>query len=151
MAGTNEQSIRILNDLIATARDGEEGFGKAAKGVHSDELREVFTAELQQWGRWAGELEGEVRMLGGEPATMGHYGAVLDRGWGDLEQRIRPKSDAEFLADCQRGAQSSLKHFRGALEKDLPPTARSLVRIHAREIEQSIDRLGRVERTRRAG
>ena len=31
---------RTLNDLIATCYDSEEGFGKAAKGVHDDH-REV--------------------------------------------------------------------------------------------------------------
>src|SRR3954454_9607376 len=31
--------IHTLNDLISSCRDSEEGFGKAAKGAHSDQLR----------------------------------------------------------------------------------------------------------------
>jgi uncharacterized protein (TIGR02284 family) len=151
MTESNEHAIRILNDLIASARDGEEGFGKAAKGVHSDELRDLFTEQIVQWGKWAAELEGAVRNLGGEPDTMGHYGAILDRGWVDLEQRIRPKDDPEFLSNCQRGAESSLKHYLGALGKELPAVARAIVDRQARQIEQTLTRLQNLERARRAG
>ena len=38
-----DDAVRILNDLIATCRDSEEGFGKAAKGTHSERLRNRLT------------------------------------------------------------------------------------------------------------
>jgi len=57
--------IRTLNDLIATCRDSEEGFGKAAKGVHDDNLRTRFVAIEKQRSDFADELAGHVRKLRG--------------------------------------------------------------------------------------
>ena len=42
---------RVLNDLIAACRDAEEGYGKTAKGVHSDELRDLLTLAQVRHGR----------------------------------------------------------------------------------------------------
>jgi hypothetical protein len=39
---TQVDLIKILKDLASTCRDAEEGFNKAAKGVHNDEIRAVL-------------------------------------------------------------------------------------------------------------
>jgi uncharacterized protein (TIGR02284 family) len=49
-------SDRILNDLIATCRDSAEGFGKAAKGAHSDQLRQQLTEIERSRADFAVEL-----------------------------------------------------------------------------------------------
>lgn len=150
MREDNEELIKVLNDLIATSHDSEEGFGKAAKGVHSDELREMFTEISRQRAGFAVELEQHVRRLGGQPDTTGHYGAILHRGWGDLEARIRPKDDPEFLAEVRRGEESSLKHFDHALSRDLPADIRALAEQQANRIRETIERLRSGEQTRAA-
>jgi len=88
--------IRVLNDLIATCRDSEEGFGKAAKGAHSDRLRDRLIAIARERADFSDELREEVRRLGGEPAESGHQSGIQERGWRELEASIRPPRTLPF-------------------------------------------------------
>src|SRR5215472_968312 len=92
--------IETLNDLIATCRDSEEGFGKAAKGVHDDNLRTRFTGIARQRADFADELAPHVTAVGGTPTESGHRSGIQHRGWRDLEVSIRPRDNASFVAAC---------------------------------------------------
>ena len=144
-------NIRTLNDLIAACRDSEEGFGKAAKGVHSDELRGRFTRIAKQRGDFADALAEEVRGLGGEPAASGHLSGIQHRGWRELEESIRPKDDATFVAECLTGEENSLRHYDQALARDLPESVRSVLDQHRAAVAQAILDLRGIELVRRAG
>jgi uncharacterized protein (TIGR02284 family) len=136
----SDHLIEVLNDLISTSRDGEEGLGKAAKGVHDDRLRDLLTGFAKQHSDFAGKLQEEVRRLGGQPAERGHAGGVQHRGWVDLETRIRPKDDRSFLEECRSGEEGTLKHFQHALAQDLPEDLRKMVELESRVIQGFIDR-----------
>jgi uncharacterized protein (TIGR02284 family) len=139
-----DEHIKILNDLISTCRDSEEGFGKAAKGAHSDELRDRLMNIVQQRHDFAAELQEQVRRLGGEPAERAHGGGVLHSGWVDLEQRIRPKDDETLIGECTRGDETTLKHYTHALEQDIPADLRQVLEIHLSAIRESTRNLDRV-------
>lgn len=143
--------IDTLNDLIATCRDSEEGFGKAAKGAHSDTLRTRFTGISRQRGDFADELSDEVRHIGGEPAGSGHQSGIQHRGWRELETSIRPKSDASFLAECETGEQNTLRHYEQALARDLPENIRTVVERHRLAVQQALLELRNLEPTMTAG
>src|SRR6476660_9906993 len=119
--------IHTLNDLISSCRDSEEGFGKAAKGCHSDNLRTRFIGIARQRVDFADELTEQVRELGGEPADSGRLSGIQHEGWRQLEESIRPKGEMSFIVECLRGEDSTLRHYEQALTRDLPPTARSMV------------------------
>jgi hypothetical protein len=63
--------IDTLNDLISSCRDSEEGFGKAAKGCHNDDLRNRFIGIARQRTDFADELTAQVRELGGRARLIG--------------------------------------------------------------------------------
>jgi hypothetical protein len=42
MSSLNQQVIVILNNLVATCKDGENGYRGAAEDVASGELKELF-------------------------------------------------------------------------------------------------------------
>jgi uncharacterized protein (TIGR02284 family) len=149
-AGRKKEAVKVLNDLISTCRDSQEGFGKAAKGVHSDVLRERFGEIARKRADFADEIAREVRRLGGEPAAMPHGGGILHRGWVDLETRIRPKEDENFLRECARGEESAIPHYRHALGQELPGETRDLIERQMRDVEATVAELSG-ERTRRAG
>src|SRR4051812_49415005 len=69
--------VKTLNDLIASCRDSEEGFGKAAKGCHSDALRNRLIGVARQRADFADELAGHIRKLNGAPAATAHQSGVL--------------------------------------------------------------------------
>lgn len=133
--------VKLLNDLIATCYDAEEGYAKAAKGVHDHELSGRLAALSGERGKFARRLSAVVLQLGGEPASDAHYGGILRRGWVDLETRIRPKDVGEILEDCRRGDQGTLKHYQHALDQELPQEARVVVERQRKQIESEIKSL----------
>ena len=143
--------IDTLNDLIATCRDSEEGFGKAAKGVHSDNLRTRFTGRAMQRAEFADELARHVQNLGGKPAESGHQSGIQHRGWRELEVSIRPKDDATFLAEVQTGEDNTLRHYEHALTRDLPIIVRPVVERHRLAVQEALLELRNLEQVRKAG
>jgi uncharacterized protein (TIGR02284 family) len=143
--------LDTLNDLIATCRDSQEGFGKAAKGVHSDNLRHRFTGIARQRVDFADELAGYVKKMGAEPAVSGHRSGIQHRGWRELEESIRPKDDGSFLAECETGEENTLRHYERALARDLPAPLRPIVERQRLSVQEALLELRNVEQVRRAG
>ena len=147
MAETNNEVFKVVNDLIATCRDSEEGFGKAAKGAHSDHLRDTLIAHSRKHADFADELAAMVGRMGAQPAATPHWGGILHAGWVDLEARIRPEDDKTLVTECERGEESTVKHYQHALESNLPGEVRQVVERQFRDIEGVIRELRKLEDT----
>jgi uncharacterized protein (TIGR02284 family) len=141
MADHDSNAVKALNDLIATCRDAEEGYAKAAKGVHDRALSDQLTEISGRRGQFADELSRLVSSLGGQSATDAHYGGILHSGWVDLETRIRPKNEHDILEDCRRGDEGTLKHYGHALDQELPEEARAAVERQRSAIESDVNTL----------
>jgi len=141
----------IAKDLIASCLDGEEGFGKAAKGVHSDTLRHRFTGIARQRADFADELAAYLKGQGIEPPDSGHQSGIQHRGWRELEVSIRPKDDATFVAECETGEENTLRHYEHALTRDLPAAIRPVIERHRLAVQEALLELHNSERVREAG
>jgi uncharacterized protein (TIGR02284 family) len=141
MAHGREALIEALGDLAATCRDAEEGYNKAAKGVHDDSLRSLFDKLSTERSQFARELDEQSSRLGGKPGQTGHGGGVLRRGWVDLEQRIRPKDDSEIVENCLAGEEGSLPHYEHALALPFDEEVRGLLRRQEELIRASLDQI----------
>lgn len=141
MAEHHHELCRVLNDLVSTCNDSWEGFGKAAKGVHDDELRNWLTEVSGERARFAQELSDQVTKRGGQPADAGHFGGILHRGWVDLESRIRPKDDGAIRLECAQGEQSTLNHYDEALSLPLPDDVKQILSRHHNAIAATLDQL----------
>ncbi|MGB2913462.1 MAG: DUF2383 domain-containing protein, partial [Pyrinomonadaceae bacterium] len=62
---SNADVIAILNGLIETCKDGQNGFKTAAEGIERSELKTVVYEFSQQRSEFSGILQGLVRELGG--------------------------------------------------------------------------------------
>jgi len=134
--------LDVLNDLISTCRDSQEGFSKAAKGVHSDALRRLFMDIFEERGRFVTQLQEHVRRLGGEPMDRPHGSGPLRKGWVELETNIRPKDDPTFLANCLEGEQLTLNHYETALAREEADEAvRFTLEQQARRIRGTLEEL----------
>jgi uncharacterized protein (TIGR02284 family) len=142
--------VKTLNDLIASCRDSEEGFGKAAKGCHSDALRARLIGIARQRADFADELAGHVRKLNGAPALTAHQSGVLHEGWRQLEESIRPKDDVSFVAECIRGEENTLRHYETALTRDLPVLVRPVVDRQRLAVQETLLELRNVQMVRTA-
>lgn len=141
MSNNNEELTTILNDLISTCNDSWEGFGKAAKGVHDDELRSWLTDVSLQRAGFARRLTDEVRKAGGEPADAGHIGGILHKGWVDLETNLRSKNDGEIRIECAEGEGATLKHYERAVDHNLPDDVRLIVERQFNEVQATVKQL----------
>lgn len=140
-ASNNEDTISILNDLIETCKDGEQGFRTAAEGVENTELRTLFNMYAQQRARFGAELNNEVLRRGGDPTKSGSVSAAFHRGWIDIKQAVTGKSESAVVSECERGEDSAKSNYEDALKKNLPSDMLSLVESQYEEVKEAHDRI----------
>ena len=148
---SNDEVISTLNDLIETCRDGQNGFKAAAEGVNDSELKQLFYGYSQQRAQYVGELQDEVRRLGGDPENSGSLSASLHRGWMDIKSAVTGGDDGSIISECERGEDSAVKTYSDALGKDLPAGVRPVVERQFASVKEAHDRIRSLERASGAG
>jgi uncharacterized protein (TIGR02284 family) len=148
---SNDEVISTLNGLIETCRDGQNGFKAAAEGVENSELKSLFYAYSQQRAQFVGQLQDEVRRLGGDPENTGSVAASLHRGWIDIKSAVTGGDDASIINECERGEDSAVKTYSDALGKDLPAGVRPVVERQFAAVREAHDRIRALERASGAG
>lgn len=148
---SNDAVISTLNNLIETCRDGQNGFQSAAEGVKDSELKQLFYKYSQQRAGFVGELQGEVRRLGGDPENSGSVAAALHRGWIDIKSAVTGGDDKAIIAECERGEDSAVSNYREALDADLPAAIRSVVERQSTEVKKAHDQVRSLEKGKGAG
>lgn len=133
--------ISVLNNLIQTSRDGEQGFYKAAEDTKDATLKPVFNSRAVLCAEGARELQEIVRRLGGKPETGGSVAGALHRGWVDVKAAVTNRSDHAILVECERGEDAAKKHYREALEKDLPADIREVVERQYKGVLENHDKI----------
>jgi uncharacterized protein (TIGR02284 family) len=133
--------IAILNDLIETCEDGATGFRTAADAIGNPEAKTMLAERARRIEQSKAELSELVRSLGGVPVDHGHAAAGLHRGWINLKSAITGKNDDAILAEVERGEENAVKHYREALDADLPPDVRMVVQAQARGAEMNLTRV----------
>jgi uncharacterized protein (TIGR02284 family) len=127
----------ILNDLIETCKDGDEGFRTAAEKLKDPAIRSQFLQFARQRAQFAGDLQAEVTRLGGEPATSGSTTGAIHRGWIGLKSALTGDNDHAILEEAERGEDAAVKNYRDALAKALPADIEAIVDRQLKEIVQT--------------
>ena len=148
---SDAEVISTLNNLIETCRDGQEGFRAAAEGVKDAELRGLFQDYARQRAHFAGELQDEVRRLGGEPEQTGSLVASLHRGWMGLRAALEGGDDRAVVSECERGEDVALESYRAALGTDMPANVRAMVERQFAEVKEAHNLIGNLEKESGAG
>ncbi|HEX5732427.1 MAG TPA: PA2169 family four-helix-bundle protein [Blastocatellia bacterium] len=147
----NDKVISILNGLIETCRDGQNGFLEAAENAQSPELKEFFNKVSLERSQCVGELQQQVHALGGDPENTGSTAGALHRAWIDIKGTLTGRDDQSILNEAERGEDSAVEAFKDALEQDLPANIRSVVETQFREIQLVHDRVKQMRDARGAG
>ncbi|MDT7808409.1 MAG: hypothetical protein QOJ70_2222 [Acidobacteriota bacterium] len=147
----NEGVISTLNNLIETCRDGQDGFKTAAEGVQNAELKRLFYFYSQQRAQFVGELQNEVRRIGGEAEDSGSVTASLHRGWMNIKSAVTGQDDNAIISECERGEDAAVSNYREALGTDMPANARSVVERQFGEVKKAHDRIRNLEKVTGAG
>jgi uncharacterized protein (TIGR02284 family) len=139
MTDAHKETIKVLNDLIETSKDGEAGFKDLAENTNNAELKGVFTADTASG---AAELQAYVRQLGGEAETTTSVAGDLHRRWVDLKSAITGKDDVALLNEAERGEDVAKKSYTKALEnKDVTPEAHALIQKQFEGVMRNHDKI----------
>src|SRR4051812_28170459 len=132
----------VIDNLIETLKDGQEGFKQAAEAVKDPQLKSLFLDYSQQRSRFAAALQSEARRHGEtEPETSSSTAGAMHRGWINLKSAITGGDEHGVLAECERGEDSAVEQYKKALEDDLTPAAQELVSRQFAEIKAAHDRI----------
>lgn len=136
-------TISILDDLIETLKDGQQGFREAAEDVQSHELKMLFGEYSLQRSQFAGELQSLAHSLGEkEPETRGSVSGALHRGWINLKSALSSKDEHAILTECERGEDSAVAEYTKALaEEGLPGHVAEILQMQYKAVKAAHDRV----------
>jgi len=137
----NADVISTLNNLIATCKDGQNGFQEAAEGVERSDLKSLFYECSQQRSQFAGELQPLVRELGGDPENAGSVSAAIHRGWIDIKSIVTGKDETAILNECEGGEDVAVNAYKKALEETLPANVNSTVQNQYNTVKATHDKI----------
>lgn len=137
----NDHVVEVLNELIETCKDGEQGFQSCARHAESDELKSLFATRAADCSQAASELQTQVIQCGGRPASHGTASGALHRGWVALRSSVSRYDDVAMLEECERGEDIALDRYREALEEPLPPDVRSMVERQFHGVQRNHDQI----------
>lgn len=137
----NNEVISILNSLIKTSKDGEEGFSISAENVTDPELKRIFTDRARRCAEGARELQERVQHLGGDPSDSGSASGALHRAWTDVKSSITGRDEKAILNEVERGEDVAVESYERALKEDLPPDIRALVERQYQGVKENHDRV----------
>jgi len=132
------EAVSTLNNLIETLKDGKNGFESAAQDVKDSRVKTVFLECAQERARLAGELQAEVRRLGGDPETSGSVSAAVHRGWINLKNALGGGEKA-INEEAERGEDVAVKSFEKALKENLPADVAGVVRRQYDQVKRAHD------------
>jgi len=132
----------IIDNLIETLKDGEEGFKQAAESVKDPQLKSLFSEYSQQRARFAVELRSKAQRPDERDSKIsGSAAGALHRGWINLKSAITQGDDHAILAECERGEDSAVEEFTKALNDGLSAPVQEIVSRQYAEIKQAHDRV----------
>ncbi len=118
MAADNDV-VDILNGLIETCKDGEQGFRQSAEKAKDPSYQSLFNKYASQRAGYAAELQQLVSGLGEKPADSGHFVANLHRGWISVKSTVSV-TDQSLIDECEAGEDAAIKNYREATSRNLP-------------------------------
>lgn len=141
MALSTSEFVSVLNNLIETCKDGENGYREAAGEVQSPSLKSLFNEYATQRGQYAQELQQVVARLGQTPESTGSVAAAIHRGWIDVKSAVTGKDDKAIVDECERGEDLAMSAYRDAAAKDLPSDLKSIVQRQYSGVQEAHNRV----------
>lgn len=134
--------LATLKTLTSTLNDSVNGYREAAKDVHSNEFRDLFTQFADDRSRCSADLQAEVRRLGGEPDTDGSTLGSVHQTWLELKAAVTGHDDKAIINEVERGEDYLKEKFEAALNSDnLTGESRLVVERAYQSVREGHDRM----------
>jgi uncharacterized protein (TIGR02284 family) len=130
--------IAIIEKLIETCKDGENGYREAAQHVKNAALKRFMEEQSETRGRFARELKDELSRMPGARSEGSAAGAAHRTLIG--LQALLGGSDRALMNSVRQGERSALDSYETALKAALPPQLENIVRRQAGSIREACDK-----------
>ncbi len=136
-----KETMKTLNGLIETLKDGQHGYRVASEDVKDAELTSLFASYSLQRSNFAGELQNELIRLGEPESEEGStVTSALHGGWINLKGARSGGGRDAILSECERGDEHALATYEGAVHgKTLPAPLLALVQRQRQAIISAKD------------
>jgi uncharacterized protein (TIGR02284 family) len=134
---TYSSAISVLNGLIETCKDGEQGFRTSAEKVKDASLKSLFSKYASQRAGYVQELTAAVTQLGGDPAKSGHIAGAIHRGWLNLKDAFARDEDKAIVFAAESGEDAAMKAYQEALGSTLPANVGTLIQTQYAGIQEA--------------
>ena len=133
-------AISVLKTLIETCKDGQKGYQDAAEHVKRPDLKNYFTEQSAERGRFAQELQSELPKVG-EPdkKVSGSASAAMHRAWIDTKVALGG-GDKTILESVEKGEDDAKETYQKALRGTLPANVAEIVRRQAASVQRAHDK-----------
>ena len=137
----NKGTLNVVQDLIVTCRNGQNGYTHAAAKVKSADLKSFFLEQSRERGRFAVELTEASKKLGkvrGE--KKGSVVGVLHRAWFTLKADFG-SGDQGILSSVEQGEDRAKQSYEQALASGLNEELRIIVQQQFESIKNAHERV----------
>jgi uncharacterized protein (TIGR02284 family) len=146
----DKDTIKTLNNLIETCKDGEYGFQTSAEHAVDPQIKDLFMTRSQDCRAAAAELQTLVVRLGGKPEDSGTATGTVHRGWVAVKGTLSGYTDLAMLEETERGEDAALDRYREALKEDLPVEVRAMVEAQLAGVKRNHDQIRSLRNQHRA-
>jgi uncharacterized protein (TIGR02284 family) len=137
-----KEENKIIDNLIETLKDGQEGFKQAAESVKDPQLKSVFDEYSRQRARFVSELRSQAQSPDERESKPGGSAAgALHRGWINLKSALTAGDDHAILAECERGEDSAVEEYKKALNDGLSAPVQQIVSHQFTHVREAHDRV----------
>lgn len=141
-----DKLIKELNDVIVRNYDASKGFQNAADNVKSSALKTIFTDCSEQRMTFAGELQEQVRSLGGQPKSESSPLGDAHRTWMDIKSSLASDEDEAILEACITGETAAVKEYDDLLkESGIPDDIRTRVEAQRNVVKRTLEEVRELE------
>ena len=130
----------LLNELVETLKDGQNGYADAMTDVEDAKLKETFKKYAAQRSEYITEIEDQMFKMNLKPDESGSVAATVHRAWIDLKAAITSKDSKAVLNECERGEDYAVKAYQTALKaQDLPSAVKSVIEKQYQGVKEAHD------------
>ena len=130
----------LLNELVVTLKDGQEGYADAMTDVEDAKLKETFKKYAAQRAGYVTEIEDQMFQLNLHPDTNEGTSTTskVHRAWIDLKAALTSKDNKAVLNECERGEDYAIKAYQTALKaQDLPSNLKSVIEKQYQGVQEA--------------
>jgi uncharacterized protein (TIGR02284 family) len=132
---SENNAISVIEDLIETCKDGQQGYQDAASHVKRSDLKTFFNEQSLERARFAGELQAErIRLGKSDKKDSGSVSAAMHRAWIDTKVSMGA-GDTAILESIEAGEDRAKEAYEKAITSDLPESIAQIVRRQAASVQ----------------